>query len=81
MLLKPNICGFNGCRIRKKHDGDDGVRGRITDPEFTRGVLRCLKARGHDHITIAEGCAIGHDHWFERVIERRATARWPRTKA
>lgn len=82
VLVKPNICGFDALRDPAKHDGDDGLRGRITDPEFTRGVIRCLKARGHQRITIAEGCAVGHDMWA-RVMERsgyRALAEAERVK-
>ncbi len=55
VLLKPNMGGFNWFHDPKTHHGDDGVKGRITDPEFTRGVVRCLKARGHTAITIADG--------------------------
>lgn len=55
VLLKPNMGGFNWFHDPKTHHGDDGVKGRITDPEFTRGVIRCLKARGHEAITIADG--------------------------
>lgn len=68
ILLKPNLCGFDGIRDPAKHGGDDGVTGRTTDVEFTRGVVRCLKRRGHSKITIAEGCGISHAHW-KRVIE------------
>ncbi|CAN5923702.1 hypothetical protein BH11MYX3_BH11MYX3_00120 [soil metagenome] len=55
VLLKPNMGGFNWFHDPKTHHGDDGVKGRITDPEFTRGVIHCLKARGHTAITIADG--------------------------
>jgi uncharacterized protein (DUF362 family) len=67
VLLKPNVCGFDGIKDPEKSKGDDGIAGRITDPEFTRGVVRCLKARGHTRITIAEGCGISHKYW-KRVI-------------
>lgn len=67
ILLKPNLCGFDGIVDPDKHKGDDGVVGRTTDVAFTRGVVRCLKKRGHDKITIAEGCGISHQHW-QRVI-------------
>jgi uncharacterized protein (DUF362 family) len=67
VLLKPNLCGFDSIKDPDKHGGDDGVHGRSTDVEFTRGVIRCLKARGHKRITIAEGCGISHKHW-ESVI-------------
>ena len=63
ILLKPNLCGFDGIKDTEKSKGDDGISGRITDPEFTRGVVRCLKARGHTRITIAEGCAVSHEYW------------------
>jgi hypothetical protein len=55
VLLKPNLGGFNWFRDPAKTGGDDGVKGRITDPEFVRGVVSCLKARGHTRITIADG--------------------------
>ncbi len=55
VLLKPNLGGFNWFHDPKTHHGDDGVKGRITDPEFVRGVIHCLKARGHTAITIADG--------------------------
>ncbi|MEO8702545.1 MAG: DUF362 domain-containing protein [Kofleriaceae bacterium] len=55
ILLKPNLGGFNWFRDPTKTGGDDGVKGRITDPEFVRGVIGCLKARGHTKITIADG--------------------------
>lgn len=60
ILIKPNLCGFDSVKNPAKSGGDDGVRGRTTDVEFTRGVVRCLKARGHQKVTIAEGC--GHSH-------------------
>jgi len=63
VLIKPNICGFHALKKRSGPKDDDGMRGRITDPEFVRGVVACLKARGHKRITIAEGCAVGHDMW------------------
>lgn len=63
ILLKPNLCGFDSIKDPKKYKGDDGVHGRSTDVAFTRGVVQCLKARGHKAITIAEGCGISHKHW------------------
>lgn len=63
ILLKPNLCGFDGIVEPAKRKGDDGMVGRTTDVDFTRGVVRCLKKRGHDAITIAEGCGISHEHW------------------
>lgn len=68
ILLKPNLCGFDGIVDPEKRKGDDGMVGRTTDVEFTRGVVRCLKKRGHDKVTIAEGCGISHAHW-KRVVE------------
>jgi uncharacterized protein (DUF362 family) len=67
VLLKPNLCGFDSIKDPSKYNGDDGVHGRTTDVGFTRGVVQCLKARGHGNITIAEGCGISHKHW-ESVI-------------
>lgn len=66
ILIKPNICGFDGIKDKAK-TGDDGVSGRITNPEFVRGVVQCLKARGQKRVTIAEGCGISHEH-FKRTI-------------
>jgi uncharacterized protein (DUF362 family) len=63
VLLKPNLCGFDSIKDPEKFHGDDGVHGRSTDVGFTRGVVQCLKARGHTAITIAEGCGISHKHW------------------
>ncbi len=67
-LLKPNMGGFDWFKDPEKTGGDDGVRGRTTDPEFVRGVVRCLKARGHQHITIAEGWGATHKDW-ERLVK------------
>ncbi|HEY5243463.1 MAG TPA: DUF362 domain-containing protein [Polyangiaceae bacterium] len=67
ILLKPNMGGFDWFKDPATHDGDDGVRGRTTDPEFVRGVIRCLEARGHDHITIAEGWGATHKDWVKLV--------------
>ncbi|MDX2087018.1 MAG: DUF362 domain-containing protein [Kofleriaceae bacterium] len=55
VLLKPNMGGFNWFKDPRTHGGDNGVQGRTTDPEFTRGVVKCLKARGHTAITIGDG--------------------------
>ncbi|HEX2876376.1 MAG TPA: DUF362 domain-containing protein [Polyangiaceae bacterium] len=67
VLVKPNLCGFDGFKNTAKSGGDDGVQGRVTDVEFTRGVVRCLKARGHTRITIADGCGNSHEHWLKAV--------------
>ncbi|MFO0666262.1 MAG: DUF362 domain-containing protein [Polyangiaceae bacterium] len=67
VLIKPNLGGFDWFKDPKKSSGDDGVRGRITDPEFVRGIVRCLKARGHKAITIAEGWGATHADW-KRLI-------------
>ena len=68
ILVKPNLCGFDGFKNPEKSaSGDDGVAGRVTDAEFTRGVVRCLKARGHTQITIADGCGSSHQHWQKAV--------------
>jgi uncharacterized protein (DUF362 family) len=55
ILIKPNMTGFDWFHDPKTHGGDDGVTGRITDPEFVRGIVDCLKARGHTAITVADG--------------------------
>ena len=67
ILLKPNMGGFEWFKDPAKSGGDDGVKGRTTDPEFVRGVLRCLRARGHDHVTIAEGWGARHADWEQLV--------------
>jgi uncharacterized protein (DUF362 family) len=67
ILLKPNIGGFDWFKDPAKTGGDDGTTGRTTDPEFVRGVVRCLKARGHDHIVIAEGWGARHADWEHLV--------------
>jgi uncharacterized protein (DUF362 family) len=67
VLVKPNLCGFDGFKTVKAPGGDDGVSGRVTDAEFTRGVLRCLKARGHRRIVVADGCGNSHAHWLRAV--------------
>lgn len=67
ILLKPNMGGFEWFKDPAKSGGDDGVKGRTTDPEFVRGVVRCLRARGHDHVTIAEGWGAKHADWEQLV--------------
>ena len=68
VLLKPNLGGFDWFKDPKTAGGDDGVKGRITSPEFVRGVIRCIKARGHQKITVAEGWGATHKDW-ERLVE------------
>jgi uncharacterized protein (DUF362 family) len=67
ILLKPNMGGFEWFKDPAKSGGDDGLKGRTTDPEFVRGVVRCLRARGHDTITIAEGWGAKHADWEQLV--------------
>ncbi len=67
VLLKPNIGGFEWFKDPKASGGDDGLVGRITQPELVRGVVRCLKARGHTKITIAEGWGATHADWKRLV--------------
>ncbi|MDB4995039.1 MAG: hypothetical protein JWM74_2471 [Myxococcaceae bacterium] len=67
VLLKPNIGGFDWFKDPEKFAGDDGLKGRITDPEFVRGVIRCLRARGHTKITVAEGWGATHKDWEKLV--------------
>lgn len=67
IVLKPNIGGFDWFKDPAKTGGDDGTTGRTTDPEFVRGVVRCLKARGHDHVVIAEGWGAKHADWEHLV--------------
>ena len=39
VLVKPNLCGFDAMKDPATHGGDDGVRGRTTSVDFTRGVV------------------------------------------
>lgn len=68
ILIKPNMGGFDWFKDPEKTGGDDGVRGRTTDPEFVRGIVRCLKARGHTKITVAEGWGATPADW-RRLIK------------
>jgi len=68
ILIKPNLGGFEWFKDAKTNGGDDGVRGRITDPEFVRGIIKCLKARGHQRISVAEGWGAKHKDW-EHLVE------------
>ncbi|GAB4537585.1 MAG: hypothetical protein Tsb0020_52110 [Haliangiales bacterium] len=68
VLLKPNIGGFSWFKNPARYGGDNGVTGRVTDPEFVRGVIRCLKARGVGAITVADGWAADHDDW-QRLVK------------
>jgi uncharacterized protein (DUF362 family) len=67
VILKPNLGGFDWFKDPKTHDGDDGIKGRITDPEFVRGVIACLKARGHMRIAVVEGWGATHQDWEHLV--------------
>lgn len=67
VLIKPNLGGFEWFKDPARSGGDDGLRGRITDPEFVRGIIRCLRARGHTAITVAEGWGAKHADW-ERLV-------------
>ncbi|MBA2539196.1 MAG: DUF362 domain-containing protein [Deltaproteobacteria bacterium] len=66
VLIKPNMSGFNWFRNPKT--GDNGVTGRTTDPEFVRGIVRCVKARGHTKITVADGFTGKPSDW-QRLIK------------
>ena len=68
VLIKPNMSGFNWFHDPRTHNGDDGVKGRTTDPEFVRGIVRCLKARGHTAITIGDGFTGKAADW-QRLIK------------
>ena len=67
ILLKPNLGGFDSFKDPQASGGDDGVKGRITDPEFVRGVIQCLKARGHTRLTVADGWGGSHKDW-QRLV-------------
>jgi uncharacterized protein (DUF362 family) len=67
ILIKPNLGGFEWFKDPQKSGGDDGVHGRTTDVEFVRGIVKCLKARGHTKITIGEGFAHTHESWNKLV--------------
>lgn len=69
VLVKPNLGGFEWFKDPAKNGGDDGLVGRITDPEFVRGIIQCLKARGHVKITIAEGWGATHADW-KRLVKQ-----------
>jgi uncharacterized protein (DUF362 family) len=66
VLIKPNLGGFDWFKDGK--NGDDGVKGRITDPEFVRGIIHCLKSKGLTRITVAEGWGATHADW-EKLIQ------------
>jgi uncharacterized protein (DUF362 family) len=68
ILLKPNMSGFDWFKNPKTNGGDNGVAGRTTDPEFVRGVIRCLKARGHTAITVADGFG-GQPKDWDRLVD------------
>jgi uncharacterized protein (DUF362 family) len=68
ILLKPNMSGIDWFKNPRTNNGDDGVAGRITDPAFVRGVIQCLKARGHTRITVADGYGGKPTDW-ERLIK------------
>lgn len=63
ILIKPNIGGFDWFKDPEDNDGDDGFSGRTTNPELVRGVITCLKKRGHERITIADGWGAAPKHW------------------
>src|SRR5579862_1775510 len=68
ILLKPNLTGFDWFKDPKTHHGDDGVHGRTTDPEFVRGVIECLKKRGHTAITVADSFGGKATDW-DRLVK------------
>ena len=68
VLLKPNLGGFDWFRDSKSNHGDNGVTGRTTDPEFVRGVIRCLKQRGYKKITVSDGFTGKASDW-NRLIK------------
>ena len=67
ILIKPNFGGFDWFKDPATHNGDDGIKGRTTDPEFVRGIVQCLKARGHTKITVAEGWDGTNANWQKLV--------------
>lgn len=67
VLIKPNLGGFEWFKDPAKNHGDNGITGRTTDPEFVRGIVKCLKARGHTKITVAEGWDGSNANWKKIV--------------
>lgn len=68
ILIKPNMGGLDALKDPAKSGGDDGVKGRTTDPEFVRGVIRCLKKRGHTKILVADGWGAPKE-WWPKLLE------------
>jgi len=50
VVIKPNVCW-----------GEDWRSGSTTSPLLVKGVVKWLRERGVDKITIAEGSMVGHD--------------------
>lgn len=79
VLLKPNLSGIN----RMKHGMDNGIELRTTGIGFLRGVIHCLRARGHTDITITEAWSRPNieARWMElsglkRLLEEEEGVRW-----
>lgn len=54
VLIKPNIGGF----VNIKKGKDNGVDGRITNPDFVKGVIKYLKEKGVKDIAIGESWGV-----------------------
>jgi uncharacterized protein (DUF362 family) len=66
VLLKPNLAGFQP----RPAEVRTPTSTRRTGTEFLRGVVRCLKARGHTRITIAEDIGAAdadQERWWRRI--------------
>lgn len=65
ILIRPNIGGFEGDVTH----GAEALRGHITEVDFVRGVIACLKRRGHTNITVADGWHGTHREWEALIVD------------
>lgn len=66
VVLKPNLAGFQG----RSAEVRTATSTRRTGTEFLRGVVRCLKARGHTEVVIAEDIGASdadQGRWWRRI--------------
>jgi uncharacterized protein (DUF362 family) len=64
VLLLPNVGGLTWF----SSDADDGLRGRITDPRFVRGVIEYLRAAHVKKITLGVSWAVGKPRAVEEML-------------